>query len=98
ISGSLTNLSGGTLTGGTYQVVNTGSGASIQLPSGITTNAATILLDGTNTNLYVGGGGIDALNGFVTNAATGSFTIQNGRNFTSAGSFSNSGGVTIGSV
>lgn len=45
----LANLSSGTLSGGTYRVVDTGSGATLQLNSApITTNAATVILSGLN--------------------------------------------------
>jgi hypothetical protein len=37
----------------------------------------------------------DALSPFASNDAAGSFTIQNGRNFSSAGDFSNAGATTI---
>ena len=50
----------------------------------IVNNAATILLDGPNSN-FVDQAGLDALSNFSNNTSTGSFTIQNGRNFTSPG-------------
>ena len=72
----------------------------MRLPGGsnIITNAATILLDGPNSNLYNGGSGTSALANFATNAAAGSFTIQNGRSFTTAGAFSNAGVVQLGNM
>jgi YVTN family beta-propeller protein len=97
---NLTNYSGGTLTGGTYEVIApVGTTAMMRLLSAnIVTNAATILLDGVGSNLYSvdSPGTTDALAGFTTNAAAGSFTIQNGANFTTAGTLTNAGNVTVG--
>jgi len=93
---NFTNLSGTTLTGGTYEVF---ANSTIKLPSatGIVTNASTILLDGVNSNIGRISDSLDALTPyFATNAAAGHFTIQNGRNFTTAGAFSNAGILTIG--
>ncbi len=91
INGSLTNFSGGTLTGGTYLI-----GGTFQFNNAaITTNAATIVLDGTAATI-VDQTAADALAGFATNAATGSFTIQNGRNVSSSGTFTNAGNLTVG--
>ncbi len=103
MNGTLTNYDPGTsaLTGGTYKAfsgtiqlsqANTGTGAVIA------TNAATILLDGPSAHIADGGGN-DILQGFfTTNGAAGNFTIQNGRNLTSAASsdFTNAGAMTIG--
>ncbi|NMC74692.1 MAG: choice-of-anchor D domain-containing protein, partial [Geobacteraceae bacterium] len=97
VTDHLTNYSGTTLTGGTYAVYGTaGSPGNLQLPTGaIVTSAAAILLDGVNSNLKQNNG-TDALTGFATNTADGIFTIQNGRNFTTAGAFSNAGVVQVG--
>src|ERR1019366_4627276 len=101
--GNLTNFSGSTLTGGTYNVYGTVSNpGTLQIDSlgnsggEIVNNAATILLNGPNSN-FVDHAGLDALSNFSNNTAAGSFTIQNGRNFTSPGVFSNAGAVNIGS-
>jgi hypothetical protein len=88
--GNLTNLSGGVLNGGTYTVAGT-----LNIPGAITTNAASITLDGAASSILAGGS--DALaSTFATNATGGSFVLVNGSNFTSAGSFSNAGTVNIG--
>jgi hypothetical protein len=94
--GALTNLSSGTLTGGTWEAV---AGGTLRgLASGIATNAATLLLDGADSNFDIGtGGSADALAALGANAAGGTFTIQNGRNFLSANPFTNAGTVVIGS-
>ena len=64
----------------------------------IVTNAATIVLDGSNAILNRYDNGTDALANFAVNAATGRFTIRNGRNIATAGAFSNAGVVTIGDL
>ncbi len=93
--GSVANFSAGTLTGGTWQVF---AGSTLRLIGGnITTNAANIALSGANANFFSDGSTTDALAGFSTNAAAGSFTLQNGRSFTAAGSFTNAGAVAISS-
>ena len=85
----LHQLRGNTLAGGTWNVYGTmANPGTIQLnPLGntggeIVNNAATILLDGPNSN-FVDAAGFDALSNFSNNTAAGSFTIQDGRNFTS---------------
>jgi hypothetical protein len=90
LSGGLSNFSGTTLTGGAYNI----SGALRFAGANIVTNAATVVLDGATASIQNSGGGT-ALANFATNAAGGSFTIQNGRNVTAAG-FTNAGSVTIG--
>ena len=101
---SFTNFSGSTLTGGTYNVYGTvSSPGTLQInPLGntggeIINNAATIYLNGPNSN-FVDSAGLDALSNFSNNTSTGSFTITNGRNFTSPSSvdFANAGAVTVG--
>jgi hypothetical protein len=91
VNGSLSNFSGGTLTGGTYYVAGTFqfSGAAL------TTNAATIVLDGPGSGI-VDLFGSDALANLAANATGASFTVQNGRNFTTAGDFANAGTLTVG--
>jgi hypothetical protein len=90
-----TNFSGGTLTGGTWKVF-TNSTLRVTLPSSIVTNAATIVLDGANSNFYRDSGMSNALVGFATNSANGSFTVQNGRNFTTMSDFENDGTLIVG--
>jgi fibronectin-binding autotransporter adhesin len=94
--------SAGTLTGGTYQIfsgtMNFYNGGFL---NNITTNAATILLDGTDgAPKFVDQNQNSALAHFSINAPTGNFTIQNGVNLTTSpvgsGGFSNYGELTIG--
>src|SRR5262249_34356824 len=91
---SFTNFSSGTLTGGTWQVF---ANSTLRLiSSGITTNAATIILDGPNSNFYSDPDPTSALAGFPTNAAGGTFIVQNGRTFTTGGAFINNGRLVAG--
>jgi len=91
VAGTLSNLSSGTLTGGTYTV-----GGTLQLTAangGITTNAANLTLTGKTAKIL--DGTTNALAGFNNN--TGSLTLTNGATLTTAttGNFSNSGTVTV---
>jgi hypothetical protein len=92
--GALTNFSGTTLTGGVYSIGGTlwfgASGTSL------VTNAANITLTGASSQM-IDFAGQNILAAFATNAATGSFTITGGRNFTTAGNFTNNGVLNIGS-
>ena len=98
VTDSLTNFSGTTLSGGTYEVYGTASqpGTMRLANANIVTNAATILLDGPNSNLLRHDTGTNSLTNFAANAAAGSFTIQNGRDFATAGLLINAGNVTVG--
>ena len=90
-TGTLTNLSGGTLASGTYTI-----GGTLQLPSangGIVTNAANLTLTGASAKIL--DGTANALAGFNNN--TGTFALANAAKLTTAASnFTNSGTVTIG--
>jgi len=90
VTGTLTNLSAGTLTGGTYTV-----GGTMQLASangGITTNAANLTLTGTTAKILDGTN--NALGGFNNN--TGAFTLASLARLTTASSnFTNSGTVLV---
>lgn len=84
-----TNLSGGTLTGGVYQVTGT-----LQLPGDISTNASNLTLTGLSSQI-LDQFSANALGGFATNAAKGSFTLAGNQNFRISGGFSNAGTVKI---
>ncbi|HEX8816144.1 MAG TPA: hypothetical protein VF753_11635 [Terriglobales bacterium] len=86
--GRITNLSGGTLTGGTYTVAGT-----LTVPGNINTNAAKITLNGTAAQIL--NPNTNALAAFATNAAKASFTLSGSANFTSAASFTNDGSLTV---
>ena len=82
------NLSNGTLTGGTYDVTGT-----LQIPGSITTNDAKIALTGKASQIL--NPNTNALTGFLTNASKGSFDLKGGQSFTSAGTFTNQGAISI---
>ncbi len=80
---SVTNFASGTLTGGTYQV---NANSTMILPGNVTNNAATIILNGTNTAFSA----ITAMTG-----NTGTFKLENGATFTTTGNFTNSGTLSL---
>jgi hypothetical protein len=84
----------GTLTGGTWRVDT--NGVMRLIGANVTTNAASIILDGPNSNIYSDELSTDALAGLAVNSGAGRFEIANGRAFTAAGTFRNLGTVTIG--
>ena len=103
-SGSLTvsaatmsNFSGGTLTGGAWEAAGGGT-LRVILPAALTTNAATLVLDGANSKFYSTTGTTNALAGLTSNVAGASLTIQNGYNFTPPSNFANAGALTVGSA
>jgi len=81
--GNVTQLDAGTLTGGTWRVLG---GATLSLPQGFTTNAATIILDGATATFT-------QLSGLTTNA--GSLSLLNGADLTRNGALTNSGGIVL---
>ena len=91
VTGGFANFAGTTLTGGTYLI----SGTFQFADADIQTNAATIVLDGPTAQI-VDLANNDALANFATNAAAGSFTIENGRNLTLTDAFTNAGTLIIG--
>jgi hypothetical protein len=93
VSGKLTNFSGTTLTGGTYDVTGT-----LEFPgANIVTNAARITLNGTAGQIENSTTSGNGLANLAANTATGSFTLSSNANFTTAGSFSSAGIVSVGS-
>src|SRR5271169_171794 len=90
VNGNLTNFSGSTLTGGTYNV----SGTLQFNNANIVTNAANITLTGTTSQIINQTAG-NGLANFATNAAAGSFTLAGNRSFTTAGSFGDAGTVKV---
>ena len=91
-STSLANLSGGVLTGGVYQV---GAGSALLLPSGasLTTDDATILLDGAGSSL----GGATPIDTTLTLiGANGSLSLLGGRNWSSTTTLVNAGQLELG--
>lgn len=88
---TLTNFSGSTLTGGTYDVTGT-----LQFTgANIVTNSANIILDGAASAIQ-NTSNANGLANFATNAANGTFQIKNGRTFSRSGTFDNAGQLIIG--
>jgi len=91
----IANYSAGTLTGGTWEI---GGGATWQIYGfDLTANAANLSVSGTGTQVLdsIFDAANNALAGFKTNTAKGSFTVGAGYNFTAPGAFSNAGVVDI---
>ncbi len=87
---TFSNFAGTTLTGGTYIV----TGIFKFNNANIVTNAATIVLDGLDSQI-VNQSNANGIANFATNTAAGSFTLKNGKSL-STGSFSNAGVLAIG--
>lgn len=89
-----TNLSGGTLTGGTWRAY---SNSGIRFPgASITTNAATVVLDGEHSRLESDDNGRSALAMLATNETTASLVLRNGRHFLTVMPFTNRGTLRVG--
>ncbi len=93
-AGTNTNFAAGTLTGGTWAAF--ANSAIRFISASITTNAATIVLDGLNSNVFSDLGTTSSLTNLASNTATASFSILHGRNFSTAGSFANAGLLFVG--
>jgi hypothetical protein len=85
------NATSGTLTGGTYLVLN----GTLQFDgANIETNAAKIVLSGPQSQIINQTGG-NGLANFATNTTSGIFTLMNDPNFSTSVAFSNAGKVLI---
>ena len=91
VNGNLTNFAGTTLTGGTYNV----SGTLQFNGANIVKNAANITLSGAASKIVDQTGTTNGLANFAVNAQTASFTLASGRNFTTAGAFTNAGTLKV---
>ena len=90
VEGTMTNLSKGALTGGTYNV----SGM-LDLPASIVTNNANITLNGAGAQIYDAFDSVNALAGFTTNGKA-TLMLQNGASLTTTANVSNKGTITVG--
>ncbi|MGA2799428.1 MAG: PEP-CTERM sorting domain-containing protein, partial [Thermoguttaceae bacterium] len=86
LQGGVTQLAGNTLTGGTWNV-RANSTLDIANTGNITTNQATVTLDGLGS-LFT------KINTLADNQ--GNFSVLNGRNFTTIADLANSGALTVG--
>jgi fibronectin-binding autotransporter adhesin len=91
LADSLTNFSGGTLAGGTYDLTGI-----LQFAGDIATNDANITLTGTSAKILDASGG-NGLANFATNASGASFEVTGGNIFTTGLNFTNNGTLTVGS-
>ncbi|MFO0969304.1 MAG: LamG-like jellyroll fold domain-containing protein [Gemmataceae bacterium] len=87
-----TNFSGSTLTGGSWEA-SAGGTLRVPLSSTITTNAASIVLDGASSNFYRDAGTTKALVGLATN--TGTLTLANGYVLVTTSDIANQGTLNI---
>jgi hypothetical protein len=105
VSSTFTNFSGGTLTGGTYDVAGTlGNAGTLKIDmlgstgAEIVSNASNIFLDGPTAQI-TDASNANALAHFQDNLASGSFTVENGQEFVTADNvtnFENDGTVNVG--
>jgi hypothetical protein len=97
VAGSLTNYSGGTLSGGTW-TMNGGTIQANNITTGITTIGAgtTVTLNGggTTSGFLASNGTTDALK--TLNSNQGTLNITGGTNFTTNGALNNSGTLSVG--
>ena len=96
---TLTNSSGGTLTGGTWAAVGNGSTLNVRaLP--LTTNAAEIIVDGAGSVWRTQNPITSVLttleSSLTTNAAGGALRILNNRNYTTTNALTNAGTMQLG--
>ena len=89
---TLTNFSGSTLTGGAYNVTGTLEFAG----ANIVTNDASITLTGTKALIENSTNSTNALAGFNNNEAGATFALASAAKFTTAGNFTNSGTLNVG--
>jgi fibronectin-binding autotransporter adhesin len=92
VNGNLTDISGTTISGGTYNVTGT---LKANNASGITVDSAKITLTGSAAK-FQNQSGVNALTGLTTISSGDSFTINSGANFTTAGNFTNNGTLAAG--
>jgi fibronectin-binding autotransporter adhesin len=89
---TLTNFSGTTLTGGAYNVTGTLEFAG----ANIVNNDASITLTGTKALIENSTTSGNALAGFANNEAGATFALASAAKFTTAGNFTNSGTLNVG--
>ncbi len=89
--GNLTNLSGGTLTGGTYDAGTPTTAGTIDINGSVTTNDATVSIVGSGSSLADGSD--SALSGLTTNGAQGSIDTSDGASLPAGGDLANSGSL-----
>ncbi len=89
-----TNLANGTLTGGTWEASNNSTLRIIGAQ--IATNAASVLLSGSQSHIYSDTATTNALAALSANAVGGQVTVTGGANLVDTASLTNAGTVTLG--
>jgi len=93
VAGSLTNFSGTTLSGGSYDVTGT-----LAFPgANIVTDTANIMLGSPTAEIENSTTSGNGLANLAAISAASSFSLAGGANFTTAGGFTNSGTLSVGS-
>jgi hypothetical protein len=87
------NLSGGTLTGGTWSAGNSGASGTLKIAGDIVTNSAAIYIQNTGSKI-LDAVGANALGGLSANQS-GSLHITTGANFATGGNFTNNNSSVI---
>ncbi len=96
---NVTNLSGGTLTGGHWHAGDSivgDSAGTLKLPGDIVTNSASLTIQDAGSQV-LDAANHNALAGFTSNQG-GDFSVINGASFTSGGSFTNNNNSQLGSA
>lgn len=91
---NFSNTANGTLTGGTYNATGTIEFGSTG--TSIATDNASIILNGASAQL-INLGSQNLLSPLNSIGSSGSFSLQGGANFTTAGNFTNNGALIVGS-
>ena len=95
LTNALTNLSAGTLTGGTYRAVDGGSGATFtSVGTAVSTIASTTTMELSGANSNMAFAGTNLATSLVNNAGT--LRIYNGRTFTMTNALNNTGTFELG--
>jgi len=91
INGAFNNLSGDTLTGGSYTLNGT-----LNLQSSIVNNAASITLTGAAAQIFNTFTSTNALSGLASNLAKSTLSVQGGQTLTTSTNFANAGTTIVG--
>ena len=91
VTNPFNNLSGGTLTAGTYDVTGM-----LEIGGAITANSANITLTGPAAEIVNTSAGTNALSLLGANATKGVLSLQSGQALTTSTNFSNAGKSTVG--
>jgi hypothetical protein len=98
VASAVTNFSGGTLTGGTWEAAGGGTILFQAGPNPVSTNAATVILSGTGSEIETRSGSGGSYQALEATLATNSGTLEvlGGRGFAAAGPLDNTGTIELG--